>query len=227
MRRATARLMTRSNSEIPQYHLSQTIDLAAALEWIAAHDHGRPSDQRTLPAAVLLRATAVAARRVPQLNGSWLDDDVVPAVAVDLGVAISLRGGGMVTPAICGADRLTVDETMAALRDVVGRARHGSLRSSEVSGASITVTNLGEQGADAVWGVIHPPQLALVGFGRIVDRPVALDGMLGIRPTVIATLTGDHRASDGHVGSRFLAALDHALQHPDQLQNPAPAQEAP
>jgi pyruvate dehydrogenase E2 component (dihydrolipoamide acetyltransferase) len=136
---------------------------------------------------------------------------------VHLGVAVSLRGGGLIAPAIHDADRLTVDELMAALRDVVERARSGRLRSSEMTDAGLTVTNLGEQGADEVYGVIYPPQVALVGFGRIVERPWASDGMLAARPTVRATLAADHRVSDGHEGSRFLAAVDRLLQSPEAL----------
>jgi pyruvate dehydrogenase E2 component (dihydrolipoamide acetyltransferase) len=82
---------------------------------------------------------------------------------------------------------------------------------------TITVTNLGDQGADEVTGVIYPPQVALVGFGRIAERPWARDGMVGVRPTVRATLAADHRASDGLVGARFLTTLDRLLQTPEEL----------
>ena len=112
---------------------------------------------------------------------------------------------------------LALPELMAALRDVTARARRGVLRASDVSGATLTVTNLGDQGADLVQGVIFPPQVALVGFGRVAARPVAVDGLVGARLTVIATLAADHRVSDGHQGSRFLALLDQHLQEPEQL----------
>jgi pyruvate dehydrogenase E2 component (dihydrolipoamide acetyltransferase) len=103
------------------------------------------------------------------------------------------------------------------LRDVVERARRGRLRASELSDATLTVTNLGDQGVEEVFGVIYPPQVALVGFGRIIERPWAYDGMLGVRPVVRATLSADHRASDGHDGARFLVALDRLLQAPEDL----------
>jgi pyruvate dehydrogenase E2 component (dihydrolipoamide acetyltransferase) len=134
-----------------------------------------------------------------------------------VGVAISLRGGGLVAPAIHDADHCTLDELMAALRDLVQRARTGGLRGSEMSDPTITVTNLGDQGVDQVFGVIYPPQVALVGFGRVAPRPWAVDGLLGVRPVVRATLAADHRASDGHDGARFLAAIDALLQHPEAL----------
>jgi pyruvate dehydrogenase E2 component (dihydrolipoamide acetyltransferase) len=106
---------------------------------------------------------------------------------------------------------------MEALRDLVQRARSGRLRSSEMADPTITVTNLGDQGVDTVHGVIQPPQVALVGFGRIAEQPWAERGLLGVRPVVTASLAADHRASDGHRGGRFLTAIDRLLQEPEKL----------
>jgi pyruvate dehydrogenase E2 component (dihydrolipoamide acetyltransferase) len=216
MRSAIAELMARSKREIPHYYLATTVDLAAATGWLAGENARRPITERLLPAALLLKATALAARQVPALNGFW-DGGFQQAESVHLGVAVSLRGGGLLAPAIHDADRLTLDELMASLRDLVERARAGRLRSSEMSDPTLTVTNLGDQGADEVHGVIYPPQVALVGFGRIVERPWATGGLLGVRPTVRATLAADHRATDGHEGSKLLAAIDRLLQAPEAL----------
>jgi pyruvate dehydrogenase E2 component (dihydrolipoamide acetyltransferase) len=211
--------MARSTREIPHYHVSATIDLSAATAWLRTTNEGRPPAERLLMAAVLLKASALAARQVPALNGFWDEENgrLRPSEAVHLGVAVSLRGGGLVAPAIHAADRLTLDELMASLRDLVARARSGRLRSSEMADPTITVTNLGDQGADEVHGVIYPPQVALIGFGRVAERPWAQDGMLGVRPTVRASVAADHRASDGLVGARFLAALDRLMQTPEEL----------
>jgi pyruvate dehydrogenase E2 component (dihydrolipoamide acetyltransferase) len=216
MRRAIGALMARSAREIPHYHLATTIDISAALAWLAEANEQRSVSERLLPGALLLKATALAAREVPALNGFW-DGSFRPAPAVHLGVAVSLRGGGLIAPAIHDADLLTLDELMAALRDLVGRVRTGRLRSSEMSDPTLTVTNLGDQGVDEVHGVIYPPQVALVGFGRVTDRPWASGGMLGVRPTVRATLAADHRATDGMIGARLLNAIDRLLQHPEDL----------
>jgi pyruvate dehydrogenase E2 component (dihydrolipoamide acetyltransferase) len=217
MRQAIGDLMARSKREIPHYYLARTVDLTAAVGWLATENAARPPAERLLPAALLLKATALAARRTPGVNGVHRDGAYTPADAVHLGVAISLRGGGLVAPAIHDADARTVDEVMAALRDLVERARAGRLRASEMADPTITVTNLGDQGADEVHGVIYPPQVALVGFGRVLERPWATAGMLGVRPTVRATLAADHRVTDGHEGSRFLAAVDALLQNPEEL----------
>lgn len=217
MRRAIADLMSRANREIPHYYLSTTVDMAAAVDWLHEYNRRSPVGERLLPAALLLRAAALAAREVPELNGFWADDHFTPGEGVHLGVAVSLRGGGLVAPALHHADTLALPRLMTALKDLVTRARAGRLRGSEVSDATITVTNLGDQGVETVFGVIQPPQVALVGFGRVVDRPCAVDGLLGVRPTVTATLSADHRATDGAVGARYLTAVTRLLQNPEQL----------
>ncbi|HLO26852.1 MAG TPA: 2-oxo acid dehydrogenase subunit E2, partial [Geobacteraceae bacterium] len=137
--------------------------------------------------------------------------------AVNIGFAISLRQGGLIAPAIHHVDLLSLDELMAAMRDLITRTRSGHLRSSEMTDATVTVTNLGDLGVTTAFGVIYPPQVALVGFGRIAERPWAENGMLGVRRVVSATLSADHRATDGHRGSQFLEALNRHLQEPEKL----------
>jgi pyruvate dehydrogenase E2 component (dihydrolipoamide acetyltransferase) len=217
MRHAIGGLMARSKREIPHYYLSTTIDLAAALEWMREHNRHSQVSERLVPAALLLKAAALAAGQVPELNGFWTDDRFVPGSGVHLGVAVSLRGGGLVAPALHHADTLALPELMIALKDLVARARAGRLRGSEATDPTITVTNLGDQGVESVFGVIYPPQVALVGFGRVVERPFAAGGLLGVRPVVTATLSADHRATDGAVGARYLTVVDRLLQNPEEL----------
>jgi pyruvate dehydrogenase E2 component (dihydrolipoamide acetyltransferase) len=217
MREAIAKLMARSKREIPHYYLETTVDLSRALAWMRERNRDLPLAERLVPAALLLKATALATARHPQLNGFWVDDAFEPGSGVHLGVAVSLRGGGLVAPALHDADRLTLADTMAGMRDLVTRARAGGLRGAELTDPTLTVTNLGEQGVEAVYGVIYPPQVALVGFGRVLERPWAVDGLLGVHPVTTVTLSADHRATDGFTGGRFLAALDELLQHPEEL----------
>ncbi|MEU8307332.1 dihydrolipoamide acetyltransferase family protein [Actinomadura sp. NPDC048955] len=217
MRRAIGELMARSKREIPHYYLGTTIDMSAATAWLWARNRELPVAKRLLPAALLLRASALAAREVPELNGHWLDDAFVQGDGVHLGIVTALRGGGLMTPTLRGADDLSLDELMAALKEMLVRARTGRLRGSELADATITVTDLGDQGVESVTGVIFPPQVALIGFGKIVQRPWAVEGLLGVRPVVTATLAADHRASDGHTGARLLEAVDRLLQSPEEL----------
>jgi pyruvate dehydrogenase E2 component (dihydrolipoamide acetyltransferase) len=188
MREAIARLMSRSKREIPHYYLRTAIDLQAATSWLHEHNRSVPVPERLVPAALLLAATARAAVEVPQVNGYWVEDHLEPADTVHLGVAVSLRSGGMVTPAIHDAQALSPVEVMQHLRDLVTRARAGRLRASELTDATLTVTNLGDQGVEEVLGVIYPPQVALVGFGTVVQRPCAVDGLICVRTVVTATL---------------------------------------
>jgi pyruvate dehydrogenase E2 component (dihydrolipoamide acetyltransferase) len=217
MRRAIGNLMARSKREIPHYYLRQQVDMSVPLAWLEARNADQPVEARVLPAALLYKAAALAARAYKELNGFWVDDAFQPATGVHLGVAISLRGGGLIAPAVHDADCLPLTELMAALRDLSNRARAGRLRASEMSDPSITVTNLGDQGVDAVFGVIYPPQVALVGFGKVDARPWADGERVVVRPAVDVTLAADHRATDGHLGARFLATIERLLHHPEEL----------
>ncbi|MBA4342874.1 MAG: 2-oxo acid dehydrogenase subunit E2 [Methylibium sp.] len=217
MRQAIAAAMSRSKREIPHYYLSTTVDFTAAQAWLERYNAGQPPEQRLLPAVLLLKAVALALRRWPQLNGFYEGAGFRPGPGVHIGWAIALRGGGLVAPAIHNADRLSLAELMTALRDLVQRARSGGLRSSELSDPTITVTSLGERGAESVLGVIYPPQVAIIGFGRVLLRPWVVDGQVLARPLLNLSLAADHRASDGHLGGQALALIDEALQAPDSL----------
>ena len=217
MRRAIAAAMARSNREIPHYYLETQIDMHATLEWLQSENLKRPIKDRILPVVLLIRAVTRTLKDIPDLNGYWINDRLEIKESVNIGFAISLRQGGLVTPAILNADQHNLDQLMTALSDLIVRAREGHLRSSEISEGTITITNLGDLGVETVYGVIYPPQVALLGFGRIQERPWASNGMLGVRPVLTATLAGDHRASDGRRGAQFLQALDRYLQEPEKL----------
>jgi len=217
MRAAIAASVSRSKREIPHYYLLQAVDFGACQDWLAHYNAEQPPAQRLLAAVLLLKAAARALAAVPQLNGFYQDGAVRLAPEIHVGWAVALRGGGLIAPAIHEADRKSLPDLMVALRDLVQRARAGGLRSSELADPTVTVTNLGDRGADSVQGVVVPPQLALVGFGRVALRPWVAGDEVVARPVVQVSLAADHRASDGHVGSLLLAAIDDALQHPEQL----------
>ena len=217
MRRAIGAAMSRAKREIPHYYLSTTLDLVRALAWLEAENAKRPLPERLLPAVLLLKATALALRDAPGLNGAWVEGGFRHSADIHLGVAVFLRGGGLVAPALRHADAKDLGALMRELRDLVGRARSGGLRASELTDPTITVTNLGEQGVETVLPVIIPPQVAIVGFGAIVERPWAEAGAVTVRRVVTASLAADHRASDGHRGALFLQAIGRRLQEPETL----------
>jgi pyruvate dehydrogenase E2 component (dihydrolipoamide acetyltransferase) len=216
MRASIAAAMSRSKREIPHYYLAHEIVLDAATAWLAQRNAGRPVTERMLLAVLQLKAVARAARRFGEFNG-FFDEQFTPAGGVHVGVAISLRGGGLVAPAIHDVAEKELPELMADLTDLVARARAGSLRSSEMSDPTISVSNLGENGVDTVFGVIYPPQVAIVGFGRPAARVVVADGGIRVATTVMCSLAADHRASDGARGALFLAEINRLLQRPGEL----------
>jgi pyruvate/2-oxoglutarate dehydrogenase complex dihydrolipoamide acyltransferase (E2) component len=217
LRRAIGALMSRSKKTIPHYYLSTTLDLRAAVDWMQSVNAQRPVAARLVPSALLLKAAALAAREVPEVNGFYDDGGFRPSASVHLGVAVALRQGGLVAPAIHDADTLPVEVLMEQLRDLVSRARAGRLQRAEMADPTITVINLGDLGVESVYGVIYPPQVAMVGFGRVMEQPWAQNGMLGVRHAVIATLSADHRVSDGLRGGRYLARIEELLQKPEEL----------
>jgi pyruvate dehydrogenase E2 component (dihydrolipoamide acetyltransferase) len=217
MRKAIAAAMSRSKREIPHYYLTETVPLERANAWLEAENARRPITERLLMAVLYLKAVALACKAFPDMNGHYVDNAFRPAPSAHVGVAISLRQGGLIAPAIHSVETLPLSELMKKLADLVKRARAGSLRSSEMSDPTITVTNLGEGGVESVHAVIYPPQVAIVGFGRIAQRPWAVDGAMKVAPLVAASLAADHRVSDGHRGALFLADVARRLQEPEKL----------
>jgi pyruvate dehydrogenase E2 component (dihydrolipoamide acetyltransferase) len=217
MRQTIAAAMARSKREIPHYYLGTTIDMGPSMAWLGEENHRRPVTDRLLYGVLLIKAVALALRQVPELNALWRGTEAVPSQDVHIGVAISLRSGGLIAPALHCADQRSLGDLMMAFQDLVKRARAGTLRSSELSDPTITVTSLGDHGVETVFGVIYPPQVALVGFGKVVERPWVVDGQVIARPVLRASLSADHRVTDGHRGGLFLAAVDRFLQEPGKL----------
>lgn len=218
MRQAIAAAMAHSKREIPHYYLATDVDLSACLGWLKQYNAGQPPEARLLPAVLTLKAVALAVRKFPAFNGIF--DSVrgfVPSSAVHLGAAIAIRGGGLVSPAIHDCDQLTLTELMEKFRDLAARAREGRLRSSELSDATLTVSSLGDRGVESLFGIIYPPQVAIVGFGKVARKPMSIGEGIESRDVVTATLGADHRVSDGHLGSRFLNEIASLLQEPAKL----------
>lgn len=217
MRMAVSAAVSRSKQEIPHYYLSHEIDLQPATDWLAKFNTLRPPSERLILGALLIKATALAARKAPQINGVWKDSTYCPSQSVHTGVVISLRDGGLVAPALLDAAETDLTGLMANMRDLVKRARTGRLRSSEFSAPTITVSSLGDRGVDALYGIIFPPQAALVGFGAPKEKPWIVEGKIDPRLIVQSTLSADHRVSDGRIGARFLAEIATYLQKPEEL----------
>lgn len=217
MRVAIAAAMARSKREIPHYYLEHQVDVTAAERWLSRTNEKRPPDQRLLMGILAVKSIALASRRFPTFNGFYRDGKFEPAASIHVGMAVAIRGGGLAAPALHDVDRLTLDELMARMRDLIARTRAGRIRSSEIADPTITVSSLGERGVEALYGVIYPPQVAIVGLGKVVVRPWVIDGAIGPRSVVTITLAADHRVSDGHAGALFIAEIGKSLQEPDKL----------
>jgi len=217
MRNAIAASMSRSKREIPHYYLQLAMDFDPAARWLAAFNESRPVPERVLTAVLLIKATARAAAEKPGFNGYFGASGFAPSASVHVGVAIALRGGGLVAPAILDADRKPLPALMHDLQDLVGRVRAGHMRSSEISSATLTVTSLGDEGTDVIYPVIYPPQVAIVGFGAVLERPWVVEGRIKVRPVLNLTLAADHRVTDGRQGAQFLARIRDGLTRPAEL----------
>ena len=217
MREAIATAMSRSKREIPHYYLSLTKDVTAAVDWLAARNASVPVTERMLFAALLLKAVALTCRDVQGFSGFYRDGRYEPSPSVHVGVAVALRGGGLVAPAIMDTADKPLPALMEEFRQLVMRARAGRLRASELAAPSIIVTSLGDAEVDAVFPIIQPPQVAIVGSGAVSARPWVVDGKVEPRQLIVLSLGADHRVTDGRLGAQFLAGIAERLAAPEKL----------
>jgi pyruvate dehydrogenase E2 component (dihydrolipoamide acetyltransferase) len=217
MRKAIAAAMARSKREIPHYYVSSIIDMTAMMEWLATENARRAVPDRLLAAVPIIKACALGLHQVPELNGHFLDDRPVRTAEVKMGIGIAMRGGGLIAPALALPDTLSLTEIMQRLGDLVARVRGGRLRSSELTEATVTLSNLGDNSADMVLPVIYPPQVAIIGVGQIIARPWVVNDGLAVRKLATFAVAGDHRANDGRSAARFLRLLGEILQEPELL----------
>ncbi|MFI4896009.1 MAG: dihydrolipoamide acetyltransferase family protein [Steroidobacterales bacterium] len=217
MRRAIAAAMTRAKREIPHYYLTQMIDFAPARAWLEQFNASRPVEDRLLYSVLIIKAVARAAAEIPGFSGFYRNGQFEAATDMHVGFAVAQRGGGLMAPALLSAASKDLIVLMHELMDLVARARGGHLRSSELGLPVITLTSLGDEGVDAVYPIIYPDQVAIVGAGRLTDRPWVSDGQVTIRPILTLTLAADHRVTDGRRGARFLARIATLLATPGEL----------
>lgn len=217
MRQAISAAMTRSKREIPHYYLSDSIDLTVAEDFIAAYNADQPPEARLSIGVLYIRAVALAAQKYPEFNGHFEDGHFIPGDAVHLGMAINLRGGGLVAPALHDATTGDLATLMDRLKDLVARVRQGRFRARELSDPTITLTSLGDRGVAGITGVIFPPQVAIVGIGTPALRAAVVDGSVQPRQIADITLAADHRISDGHKGAQFLRRIIKHMQNPEKL----------
>lgn len=218
LRQAIATLMLRSKKEIPHYYLKKRMHLDSLMSWIDEKNKKLSPTERLLLPALLMRAVILAIKKFPEMNGYYKNDKFEAVNNVNLGVAFSVKGGGVIVPAVLDAEKLSAAEFNSAFQNLAIRTKEGGLKSRELSEGSFTVTNVGDLGSDEVYGIIFPPQVAIIGIGRIRKEAI-IDHQDQLRAGFVVdiTLSADHRVSDGLLGSRFLNEIEIKLSDPLSL----------
>ena len=217
MRATIGAAMARAKRAIPHYYLGHSVDFGPARDWLTRHNAQLAVKDRLIEAVLITKAVALAAARIEGFNGYFRDGRFEPSAAVHAGAAIAVRGGGLVAPALLDANQKDLATLMQDFSALVTRVRAGHLRSGEFTSATITVTSLGADGADVLYPIINPPQVAIVGAGAIRDQAWVQDGQLVVRPVLTLALAADHRVTDGRAGARFLREIAELLAHPEAL----------
>ena len=217
MREQIAKAMSRSKREIPHYYLATEINMTPALAWLRAENEKRSLEGRMLPAVLLIRAVALAVARYPNMNGFYVNNTFKQSEAIHIGMAFALREGGLIAPAIHNTDKLALPELMKILADLGERTRTGGLKAAELADPTITITSLGDLGVEEIFPIITPPQVAMVGFGMLSEKPWVVDGKVEVREIMHATLAADHRVSDGRDGALFLSEVKDLLEQVEEL----------
>jgi pyruvate dehydrogenase E2 component (dihydrolipoamide acetyltransferase) len=214
-RRVIAQRLTEAKQQVPHFYL--TIDcridrlLALRAEANAAQDEARLSVND-----FIVRAVALAMKRVPAANASWTDAAIRLWHDVDVAVAVATPTG-LITPVVRGADRKSVGAISAEVKALAGRAREGRLKPPEYQGGGFTISNLGMYGIREFAAIVNPPQACILAVGAGEQRPVVIDGALAVATVMTCTLSVDHRAVDGAVGAEFLAVFKKLIEQPVAL----------
>jgi len=209
--RIMAERMTASWTTAPHFYLVREVDASRLIAWRERAAAG--AGVRLTYTDLLVKLVAAALAQHPGVNAAWRDGAVVHNAEINVGVAVAIEAG-LVVPVIHRADTLALAEIAARREDLAARAHAGKLRPADIQGGGFTISNLGMYGIDAFDAIVNPPQAAILAVGRIADRVVAASGQPAVRPTMVLTLSCDHRALDGARGARFLGALAALVEEP-------------
>ncbi|MGI4993532.1 dihydrolipoamide acetyltransferase family protein [Halobacteriovorax sp. GFR7] len=209
-----AHLMEKSKQTIPHFYLEKEIDVTQALDWMTRANENRSMQERYIPVVIFIKIMAMALEKYGQFNGFYKDDAFVMAKDINIGIVVSLRQGGLVAPAIANPHKRPLNQLMKEFRDLMDRAKAGKLTRAQMSSSTICLTSLGDRGADKVYGVIYPPQVAIVGIGSLRKKIKIIANQVTEVPVCTWTLSADHRLTDGHIGSLLLRKIEALLANP-------------
>ncbi|HMO45188.1 MAG TPA: pyruvate dehydrogenase complex dihydrolipoamide acetyltransferase [Rubrivivax sp.] len=212
MRRAIARRLSESKQQAPHFYLTIDCQIDALLA-LRAQVNAAQEESKVSVNDLIVRAVAVALKRVPAANASWTDNAIRRWKDVDLSIAVATPAG-LITPVLRQADTKSLGALSAELRELAGRAREGRLKPAEYEGGGFSISNLGMFGVREFAAILNPPQACILAVGAGEPRPVVHDGALAIATVMTCTLSVDHRVVDGAVGAEFLAAFKGLIEQP-------------
>lgn len=218
LRDLTARAMARSKKEIPHYYIKTKAQVDNLFQFLDQLRETSPQGERlSVPAALLFLLSRVLID-FPEFNGVFENQKFIAKEPVNIGIAISLKNKGVVVPAIIESQKLDLFQINEALNDLITRARSGNIKTTELVSGTFTVTNLGDLGVEEVFGVIVPPQVAIMGWGAIHQEPVVISNSeIKAKSILTISLSADHRVSDGLLGASFLKAFTKAIENPKTI----------
>jgi pyruvate dehydrogenase E2 component (dihydrolipoamide acetyltransferase) len=216
MRKRIAQRLTEAKRDVPHFYLMRTFDVAPMLGFrerlnALLGDKGKVSVND-----MIIKAVALALRRVPDANASWEGEAIRKYHRVHVGVAVAIEDG-LVTPVVRDADQKGIGSIAAEVRDLADRAKHRQLKGHEITGSTFTVSNLGMFGIERFTAILNPPEAGILAIGTVVDAPVVQNGQLAIGKRMTVTMSCDHRVIDGALGAKWLAAFVELAEHPESL----------
>jgi pyruvate dehydrogenase E2 component (dihydrolipoamide acetyltransferase) len=217
MRQAIARRMSQSKREAPHYYLLVDIDMTESLAFRREANGALGEDAARISINdLIVKACALALRTHPSFNCTMEGEQVVAHDEQNVCIAIALDDG-LIAPALIDVAASSLAEIARQSKDLVARAKGGSLRPEELSAGTFSITNLGAYGIETLIGIIQPPQTAILGVGSVMEQPAVRDGSVVARQMMKVALSADHRVTDGAQGAQFLTEIKRLVEHPLRL----------
>ncbi len=220
MRKVIARRLTEAKTTIPHFYVSMDIEIDALLklraELNAKSVKDGPGAFKLSVNDLVIKAAAITLRRIPTVNASWTDDNIVVFDDIDISVAVSIPDG-LITPIIRRADQKGLAAISAEMKDLAARAKSGKLKPEEFQGGGFSISNMGMYGVNQFNAIINPPQAAILAVAAGMQRPVVKNGALAVATVMTCTLSVDHRAVDGALGAEWIAEFKRVVEDPLSL----------
>ncbi len=211
-----AERLTEAKRDVPHFYLMRTFDAQPMLGFRTRLNELLGDKGKVSVNDLIVKAVALALRRVPECNASWNGDSVRRYHRVHVGVAVAIEDG-LVTPVVRDADQKGIGAISAEVRDLAERAKSRRLKAHEITGSTFSVSNLGMYAIERFTAILNPPEAGILAIGGIVDAAVVKNGALVAGKTMTVTMSCDHRVIDGALGARWLGAFVDLIEHPESL----------